>query len=190
MYPRLLSGRFWHIVTPLFRRVICDIAGPWSDLTCEEDWEYETRIAMQNVKLCHCKDFLADVIDHNKPRMTGKRLYDAAVLKERQRAYKAIYRNAVEYGILPEEPNMQLFSRYLFLIARQCGAAGLATEALECFSVAVAAAGHERAKGWDFKLYGMLSSILGWKLSGQFPCFIFDPLLRWTNNGRNDCATD
>jgi glycosyltransferase involved in cell wall biosynthesis len=174
LFPGILKGRLWHICTPLFRREVCDKGGPWSDLLCEEDWEYESRIAMQDVKLCHCKEFLADVIDHNVGRLSGKALFNPQILKERQKAYRLIYEHARNYGITYKDPNMQFFSRFLFLISRQCGAAGLEKESEECFNIAREACGRERANGWDFYIYRLAAFLLGWKLTGKLSCFIFD----------------
>ena len=54
---------------------------------------------------------------------------------------------------------MQHFARELFLLARQCGAAGLAEEARTLFELARQASGTERSRGIDFLLYG---AELGW----------------------------
>ena len=53
-----------------------------------------------------------------------------------------------------ETSEMQHFARELFLLARQCGAAGLAEEARTLFELARQASGTERSRGIDFLLYG------------------------------------
>ena len=65
---------------------------------------------------------------------------------------------------------MQHFARELFLVARQCGAAGLASESRELFQLAKDASGAERARGLDFLLYGLAAGILGWPLAGRLAC--------------------
>lgn len=56
--------------------VCSEKAGAWSDLGREEDREYEARIAKQDVKLCHCKECLADKIDYDSERMTMRDGHD------------------------------------------------------------------------------------------------------------------
>jgi hypothetical protein len=65
---------------------------------------------------------------------------------------------------------MQHFARELFLLARQCGAAGLSTESRALFLVAKTASGTERAAALDFRLYEMAAAVLGWKLVGRMAC--------------------
>src|SRR5262249_36362734 len=40
MFPSFLNERWWDTPTPLYRKSVCEAAGPWSDLRLEEDWEY------------------------------------------------------------------------------------------------------------------------------------------------------
>jgi glycosyltransferase involved in cell wall biosynthesis len=51
MFPSFLASRWWDTSTPLYRRDVCDRAGPWTNLCCEEDWEYDCRIARLGVRL-------------------------------------------------------------------------------------------------------------------------------------------
>src|SRR5581483_7770322 len=57
LFPVLLSGRIWQTLTPLFRRRVCDAAGPWSDLRQEEDWEYDARVAALGTRLAWVDEF-------------------------------------------------------------------------------------------------------------------------------------
>ena len=61
---------------------------------------------------------------------------------------------------------MQHFARELFLLARQCGAAGLAEEARTLFELARQASGTERGRGIDFLLYGAGARLVGWRAMG------------------------
>ena len=47
MFPSFLQSRWWGTSTPLYRREVTDLAGPWTELRNEEDWEYDCRIARQ-----------------------------------------------------------------------------------------------------------------------------------------------
>jgi hypothetical protein len=65
---------------------------------------------------------------------------------------------------------MQHFGRELFLLARQCGAAGLADEAWMLFDLARQASGTERSRGIDFLLYGAGARLVGWRAMGWLTC--------------------
>jgi hypothetical protein len=75
---------------------------------------------------------------------------------------------------------MQRFARELFLLARQCGAVGLAGEARSLFLLSREACG-DRGRGLDFRLYGLAGDWLGWKAAGRLAC--------WADRLRNTGAT-
>ncbi len=81
-----------------------------------------------------------------------------------------ILSNAHRAGIGESSPEMQHFARELFLLSRQCGAAGLEDESRKLFTLARQASGATRAKGWDFKLYKSLASVTGWARLGKMAC--------------------
>jgi hypothetical protein len=62
---------------------------------------------------------------------------------------------------------MQHYARELFLLSRQAGALGLTMEARELFDLAREASGPERATALDFRLYRLLSGLLGWAFMGR-----------------------
>ncbi len=62
---------------------------------------------------------------------------------------------------------MQHFARALFLLSRQCGAAGLGEESRRLFELSRQAAGEPGNRGMDYGLYKMAASILGWKTMGR-----------------------
>ena len=65
---------------------------------------------------------------------------------------------------------MQHFARELFLLARQCGAAGLSDVARTAFELARQASGTERGRGLDFFLYGACARFVGWRAVGRMAC--------------------
>ena len=65
---------------------------------------------------------------------------------------------------------MQHFARELFLLARQCGAAGLSEQARMLFKLARQASGSERGRGVAFLLYGVGARLLGWRAMGSVAC--------------------
>lgn len=171
LFPTLLSGRCWQTVTPLFRRSVCDQVGPWSQFRQEEDWEYDARVAALGTRLVWCPEFLADFRHHPGPRAGGDSLANTQKMRWRWAAHKLIYEHAGRANVDPADPHWQNFARTLFLLARQGGAAGLNAEARELFELAGEASGPTRARGWDFRLYRLAASCLGWSLTGKLACW-------------------
>jgi glycosyltransferase involved in cell wall biosynthesis len=171
MFPSFLRERWWDTPTPLYRASVCEMAGPWSDLKLEEDWEYDCRVGSLGVRLHYCDEFVAEVRDHDEGRLCKGNALDGFRLRERAKAHALIFRHARSAGITERTLEMQHFARELFLLARQCGAAGLPSESKELFMLAKSASGLSRAKKWDFKLYEIAAEITGWCLVGKMACF-------------------
>jgi hypothetical protein len=171
MFPTFLNDRWWDTPTPLYRRSVCDAAGPWSDLRLEEDWEYDCRVAALGTRLVHCQEFLVDVRDHDQGRACQGSPYDPNRMRHRCRAHALIYQHGRRAGIEPDDPHIKQFARELFLLARQCGAAGMANESRQLFELAREASGEQRAAGWDFQIYGRIASCFGWNNAGRLACW-------------------
>jgi glycosyltransferase involved in cell wall biosynthesis len=171
LLPTVLSGRIWATVTPLYRRAVSDQAGPWSSLRQEEDWEYDARVGLLRCRLVRQPQCLATVRHHWSHRAGGDSLGDPAKMRGRAEAHRLIYQHARRYGVAPDDPHMQRFARELFLLARQCGAAGLRDEARELFDLARGASLPERRNGWDFRAYATLASVVGWVGAGRLACW-------------------
>jgi glycosyltransferase involved in cell wall biosynthesis len=170
MFPSFLTERWWDTPTPLYRRSVCDLAGPWSDLRLEEDWEYDCRVAALGTRLVHCREFLADVRDHEEQRLCRGEAIDSGRLRHRAASHALVYGHARRAGIGPDDEHMQRYARELFLLARQCGAAGLAAQARSLFLLAREASGPRR-RGWDFRLYRVAAACLGWRTAGRLACW-------------------
>lgn len=179
LFPELLSGRIWQTVTPLYRHSVADAVGPWTDLRQEEDWEYDARVAALGTRLVWVPEFLADHRHHDGPRAGGNSLHDPVKMRWRYEAHVLIYRHARRAGIGAADPHRQRFARALFLLARQCGAVGLAAESRELFDLA-REAGAERGRHWDFRLYRAAAAVLGWHRAGRLTCWAD----RWRSRGR------
>lgn len=166
MFPSFLQSRWWGTSTPLYRRSVIDSAGPWTTLCNEEDWEYDCRIATQDIYLHYVRDFVSEETEHNEPRLSrgGNRLQSK--LKDRATAHALILDHALKAGITVETPEMNSFARELFLLSRQCGAAGLAAESRDLFRHAKRASGQVRGEKWDFRLYELLARLTGWRALG------------------------
>jgi glycosyltransferase involved in cell wall biosynthesis len=171
MFPSFLNDRWWDTPTPLYRRCICDAAGPWSDLRLEEDWEYDCRVAALGTRLVHCREFLVEVRDHGGNRLCRGAALDPSRLVHRARAHRLVYQHARRAGIGPDSPHLQSYARELFLLARQCGAAGLSCASRELFELAREASGPARRGGLDFRLYRAAAAAIGWAAAGRLACW-------------------
>jgi len=173
MFPSLLVERWWDTPTPLYRRSVCDEAGPWrEDLRLEEDWEYDCRIAALGTRLVQCREFLAVVRDHEERRLSRHlSASDPATVTFRARARGLILEHARRAGIRPGSPEMVRFGRGLFLLSRQAGAAGLPALSRELFDRAREACGRDQARRLDFRLYRAAAAALGWSAAGRLACF-------------------
>jgi hypothetical protein len=172
MFPAFLKSRWWDTPTPLYRASLCEAAGPWTDLRLEEDWEYDCRVAALGARLHFCETYVAEVRDHEQGRLCRGDALDPQRLRNRVRSHCLIYQHAASAGIEASAPEMQYFARELFLLARQCGAAGLASESRNLFLLAKTASGAYRAKGLDFRLFEIAAGILGWPLAGRLACYV------------------
>lgn len=169
MFPSFLESRWWDTSTPLYRRSVCDAVGPWSDLSLEEDWEYDCRVAALGTRLHHSPMFVAEVREQPGGRLSGQP-HEPGRLAQRARAHELILGHAHRAGLRPGTPEVEHFSRELFLLARQCGAAGLAAESRRLFGLARAAS-RNRGGGLDFRLYRAAAALVGWRLAGRLACW-------------------
>jgi hypothetical protein len=167
MFPSFLLERWWDTCTPLYRRSVCDRAGPWTDLRLEEDWEYDCRVAALGTRLVWCPQLVCEVRDHAGERLCRGSALDATRQAQRARSHALIYAHARRAGMDADTPEMQQFARSLFLLSRQCGAAGLSTQSRELFELAREACGERRANAIDFRVYRALADVLGWSAMGR-----------------------
>jgi glycosyltransferase involved in cell wall biosynthesis len=174
MFPAFLQSRWWSTLAPLWRRSLTDRIGPWLPLMNEEDWEYDCRAAALGVRLAYCPEFLAEVRSHDGERASQNGTADKRKLAHRAAAHTHMLRHAQRYGIGRDTPEMRHFARELFLMARQCGAAGLAKQSKELFNLAREASTPDRARGMDFRLYAAGAAIAGWRAMGHVSCVWLD----------------
>jgi len=166
MFPSFLIERWWDTPNPMYRAAICERAGSWTDLRLEEDWEYDCRIASLGTQLAWCAQYVCEVRDHAGDRLCRGTAMDLQRMAHRARSHELIFGHAIRAG-LQGAPEMEHLARALFLLSRQCGAAGLGTESRRLFELARQASGDTRSRGLDFRLYKIAASILGWTAMGQ-----------------------
>ena len=165
MFPSFLESRWWGTSTPLYRRSVTDAAGPWSDLWNEEDWEYDCRVAALDVRLAYVPRPVSIQRDHGGARLSRSGSTDPGKLRSRAAAHGLILRHARRAGIGPGVPEMRHFARELFLLARQCGVAGLEEESRELTRLSRLASGGRSAL--DVRVYARLAGLVGWRRLGR-----------------------
>jgi glycosyltransferase involved in cell wall biosynthesis len=170
MFPSFLQSRWWGTSTPLYRRQVTDLAGPWTELKNEEDWEYDCRIARNGFQLYYCDAFVSDERVISGDHLSTAGSSDPEKLRSRAHAHSLILEHALAAQISHESSEMEHFARELFLLARQCGAVGLVDEAGMLFELARQASGSQRSRGVDFLLYGAGARLVGWRAMGRFAC--------------------
>lgn len=171
MFPSFLESRWWGTSTPLYRKQLLDLLGPWTSLRNDEDWEYDCRIASHNVRLHYVPSFVSEERHHDGARLSTGGTKNPLKLKDRATAHALMFNHAQRAGISQSDLEMRHFARALFLLSRQCGAAGLAEESKQLFALAREASGQERGKGWDFRLYGFLARFAGWTRLAKVACY-------------------
>jgi glycosyltransferase involved in cell wall biosynthesis len=170
MFPSFLVERWWGTSTPLYRRSVTDATGPWTGLWNEEDWEYDCRVAALGPRLAYVPHFVSEQRGHGGDRLSRDGSRDPAKLRDRAAAHALILGHARRAGISPSSDEMRHFARELFLLARQCGAAGLPAEAKRLHALAVKASDPRRGPRLDLRAYGVLAGLLGWDRLGCAAC--------------------
>lgn len=167
IFPSFLVARWWETSTPLYRKSICDAAGPWTALRLEEDWEYDCRVGALGTTLAYVDEVVAEHRDHSDGRLSRGSGADPARLRDRARAHELIAGHARRAGVPIEAPEFQRFARELFHIARQCGAAGLSDEAKRLTALA-----RTISSSADMRIYQLAARVVGWRRAGRAAAWI------------------
>ncbi len=147
LFPELLKARWWITSAPLYRRAVLAKIGPWSSLINEEDWEYEARIARLGGRLCFVPAVVSVRLLHDN-HLSSCGAVSPKKLQSRALARVSIYKSAQAYtqaGFTPpiSAEHWDFFARSVFLLARQCAAAGLDSEYKQLMEVAELAFGRK-----------------------------------------------
>lgn len=165
--PSFLVSRWWTTECPLYRRAVTDAAGPWLATRLEEDWEYDCRIGALGVRLVSVAEAVCVHRDLGQHRLSRGGELDPNRLRDRFEAHRRIFGHAQRAHVGSAAPEMARFARQLFLLCRQCGAAGLSSEARELFELSRSASTSDRASGVDFRLFHLLARVLGWRVASR-----------------------
>jgi glycosyltransferase involved in cell wall biosynthesis len=170
LFPRLLVERWWNTDCPIYRRSVCDAVGPWTDLRYSQDWEYDARVGALKTQLAHIPEYVCVQRQHGGPRQTGHGKWLEPC--DRVRFFTLLLQYARRAGVAADSPEMAFFSRWVFLNARQCAAAGDPAAAQAVYETACETAPRLGAK---LAVIGCASRLLGWRITGTL-CEFHD---RW-----------
>jgi len=162
LFPSILISRWWETASPLFRRGVSDLAGPWTFLRIEEDWEYDARVAALGVQLVFVPEVIAEHRDHRSDRLSRGAPLDSQRLHDRAVAHQLIASHAAAAHIPATLPEMKFFARDLFRLGRLCSAAGLRSDARELLGIA-----RNIAPRWDLIAFQLLATTIGWRNAGR-----------------------
>jgi hypothetical protein len=168
LFPALLIDRWWNTHTPLYRRSVCDAAGPWSAMRSGEDWEYDARVGALGTQLVFCDEYVSEHRAHGGPRLSGSPSMTREHAREWAQLLPALAQCAVTAGVQADAPEMLRLARHAFLLARQAGAAGHGVEAAELFAFARQIQAASRTRSFSLWLYGLVATGVGWVISGRF----------------------
>lgn len=172
IFPAILKARLWPTAAPLYRRSACEAIGPWSGLRLLEDWDYDCRAGLLGIKLHYCPEAVALIRRHGEGHAGLAWQRNTSAMRDRVAAFERVSGYAAQAGVARDSAEMRHFARSLFLLARQCGAAGLGEESRRLFGLSRQASGEARSRGLDYRLYKMAASILGWSAMGRLSVWL------------------
>ena len=166
MFPLFLRSRWWDTSTPLHRRKVTDKVGPWLAISNEEDWEYDCRVAARGGKLAYVNEFVSHTRRHDDHLSTGGTI-DPTKLRDRCTARAAIYVHAKRYEKLKgrisqiEASDWQYFSKYCFLLARECAAAGMPQQTKDMMTLSIKA--NDNTRSYKHIGFSLLGRTISWR---------------------------
>jgi glycosyltransferase involved in cell wall biosynthesis len=166
MFPAMLGGRIWGTPVPLYRARLLNQAGPWLNVTNQEDWEYDCRIASTSVKLDYSSEVLVTGRIHDQTHFGKITRHDTKKLIDKALVYEAIYRHALAANIELSNLEFKKFNRMVFFLARRCAERNLNKDAKRLMQLAKFSA-HGFRRKLEYMLYTTLSYALGWNRVGK-----------------------
>lgn len=180
LFPALLVDRWWNTITPLYRRSVCDLAGPWAPLSMAEDWIYDARIGALRTKLIFVEEEVAEYRTHSGPRLTGGSVLSDRTLEAFTVLIDELLRCATQANTDPCCAEMDHLSRWAFSLSRSLALRGKWKEAKDCHRVA-RSAGKRGSRSIDLWVYGTAAKLFGWKVSAS----VMEGMRRLTRRSRS-----
>ncbi len=156
IFPDILYGSLWGTSVPLWRRRLTDEMGPWMALINEEDIEYDARAGALKTELAYVSQYVAVQRVHDDHLSFGGTT-DPVKLQHRAQAGHAISQHALNVLSIGGA-DLRHFSKTVFLLARQCAAAGLKQESESLVQLSKLIRG---GSGLKLNLFHLLLKLLG-----------------------------
>jgi glycosyltransferase involved in cell wall biosynthesis len=162
MFPLFLRERWWGTSTPLYRHEALRKIGAILPISYEEDWEYDCRLAARGGKLAFVNDFVSRQRqqDDNLSRggsMVKEKLRDRCVARE------AMFVSAKKSRVKLSQDDFEFFSRSVFLLARECAAAGLKKEVKQMLRLSITA---NKGPTREHEMFIKFGNFFGWRAAG------------------------
>lgn len=168
IFPALLANRLWETSTPLYRRTMLDVIGPWPTKRQMEDWEFDAQAGAARIEIVFCDTHVAEYRIHDGHRLAHAWMTDPLAMKHRLAAHARIFDHARTAGIADAAPEMQHFARTLFAMAREGARNGHVGDADALLRLALSV----RPAKWDLQLYSCVVKLLGWRLTTSASDFV------------------
>lgn len=166
--PHFLWNRGWPTLAPLWRRSVCDRVGGFAPLRAMEDWHYDCRAGLLDVRVTSAPGVCSDVRDHPGDRASFGPMApkNAAQWRDHLAAYESVAAHLRARG-REEDLRDPRFFKEVFRAARQCGAEGFPEEAKTALKLAslLAQTGLRR---FQVRVAGTLARVVGWRTVWDF----------------------
>ena len=182
LLPRFFLDRIWGTATPIYKHSILKQAGKILPLSCEEDLEYECRIGLQNPKLIFIDQHLTDIRHHSGNRFSVHNSNRAKQLSHQIQAREHIYQTMIAFGLDQSSQQMQDFSKFMFLLARQSGELNLFEASSAAFKLAkISNKGLSKKDRLAMEIYRTINLVAGRKKGSQLFSVIYNGLHKIKN---------
>lgn len=169
--PSMLASRWWGTSTALYRKQVCDLAGPWQAWINEEDWEYDCRIGMTNNKLCYVPEIVSIERQHNLQRLSSDGITDHNKVCARVHAHTAIIGHALSVDFEIKTPEFINLLKGSFLLSRQCAAIGLTNESQTLFKLVSPLLIKAKVNKKQLAIFKLATKLIGWQLAAKLALF-------------------
>jgi len=167
LLPEFLKHRWWKTPTPLYRARIIRDAGPILELITEEDWEFECRIAAKHPHLEFSERPGSVCRMHSEERLSRPDVGNRAMWQSRCTAHLSVWSHAKQAEVSFTSAEVEHYMTSMFLLSRQCGAAGLPEASRQLLTAALEAAALGDFNTRQMTLYAAGARAIGWRLSGK-----------------------
>ncbi len=182
LLPQFFVRRIWGTATPIYKHSILKQAGKILPLSCEEDLEYECRVGLQNPKLHFIDQHLTDIRHHSGDRFSVDNANRGKQLSHQIKAREHIYQTMLKFGLDPDSEEIQIFSKFMFLLARQSGELNLSAESNAAFELAQKASeGLSRQDRLAMYIYRIINRVAGQKKGSEMFGRIYNRLHKIKN---------